>query len=52
LIKAAKKAIHAILQQADIRDEELITDFSGAEALLNSRPITYQTADPLDDTPS
>jgi len=27
-----------ILKDADINDEELMTAFSGAEALINSRP--------------
>ena len=40
LIKAAKKA-----------DEQLMITFIGAESLENSRPITYQTANPNDDTP-
>ena len=40
MIKAAKKA-----------DEQLMITFIGAESLINSRPITYQTANPNDDTP-
>ena len=40
MIKAAKKA-----------DEELMTALIGAESLINSRPITYLTANPNDDTP-
>ena len=51
MIKAAKRAIHAILGNADITDEELTTAFTGAEALLNSRPLTYQSANPEDDVP-
>ena len=49
MIKAAKKAIYGILGTADINDEELITAFTGAEALINSRPLTYQTTNPDDD---
>ena len=41
LIKSAKKAILAILGNADITDEELHTAICGAERLLNSRPIIY-----------
>ena len=48
MIKAAKKAIFAILQNADVNDEELLTAFMGAESLINSRPLTYQTANPKD----
>ena len=51
MIKAAKKAIYKILGNADVNDEELMTAFIGAESLLNSRPLTYQTANPKDVTP-
>ena len=51
MIKSAKRAINAILGNADITDEELITAFTGAEALINSRPLTYQSAHFDDDTP-
>ena len=49
MIKAAKKAIYGILGTDNINDEELITAFTGAEALINSRPLTYQTTNPDDD---
>ena len=49
LIKSAKRAIAAVLSNADITDEELLTAFTGAEGLLNSRPLTYQSADPKDE---
>ena len=49
MIKAAKRAILAIL--ADNNDEELITAFTEAESLVNSRPLTNQSANPEDDTP-
>ena len=39
MVKAAKKAIRAILSNADINDEELMTTFIGVEALLNSHPL-------------
>ena len=51
MIKAAKRAVMAILGNADVTDEELMTAFTGAEALINSRPLTYQSADPEDDVP-
>ena len=51
MIRAAKRAIYGILQNADINDEELLTAFTGAEALINSRPLTYQSANPHDDIP-
>jgi hypothetical protein len=51
MIKAAKRAVYAILGSADVTDEELSTAFIGAEALLNSRPLTYQSANPQDITP-
>ena len=51
MIKAAKRAIYAILRGADVNDEELMTAFSGAESLINSRPLTYQTSHPADIVP-
>lgn len=51
LVKSAKRALHATLHKADITDEELCTGFTGAEALLNSRPLTYQSADFRDEPP-
>ena len=37
---------------ADISDEELMTAFVGAEGLVNSRPLIYQSSHPADDVPS
>ena len=51
MVKAAKRAMYAILGKADINDEELLTAITGAEGLLNSRPLTYQSSSPADDTP-
>lgn len=51
MIKSAKRAIKAILGNADINDEELMTAVIGAEGLINSRPLTYQSANPADDVP-
>ena len=48
MVKAAKKAIYAVLSNSDVNDEELITIFTGAESLINSRPLTYQSADVRD----
>ncbi|CAB3999634.1 Hypothetical predicted protein, partial [Paramuricea clavata] len=45
LVKAAKKAIYSVLGSSDVNDEELITIFTEAEGLLNSRPLSYQSAD-------
>ena len=51
MIKSAKRAIIAILSNADVKDEELMTAICGAEALINSRPLTYQSADIKDNVP-
>ena len=40
MVKSAKKAIKAILGQADIKDEELMTAIIVAEGLINSRSLT------------
>ena len=44
MIKSAKKAIYGILGSTDITDKELATTFAGAEDLINSRPLTYQSS--------
>ena len=46
-----KSAIQAILGNADMTDEELMTAMIGAEALINSRLLTFQSANPADDVP-
>ena len=51
MIKAAKLAINAQLRDSDVSDEELISIVTGAESLINSRPITYQSSNPKDDCP-
>ena len=43
--------VSAILNNADVKDEELMTAFCGAEALINSRPLTYQSANVQDNVP-
>ena len=51
MVKAAKKAIYAVLSSSDVTDEELITVVTGAESSLNSRPLTYQSANVKDEVP-
>jgi len=51
MIKAAKKAMYSQLSQGDVSDEELLTIMTGAEAMVNSRPLTYQSADGKDIVP-
>ena len=51
MIKTAKRAAYAILGSVDVTDEELLTVFTGAKARINSRPLTYQLANPLDEVP-
>ena len=51
MVKAAKKAIYAVLINCDVTDEELITIRTGVESLLNFRPITYQSTNPADNVP-
>ena len=48
LVKSARRAIYAILSGAEVNDEELMTAVTGPEALMNSRPLTYQSADARD----
>ncbi|XP_065192504.1 uncharacterized protein LOC135823588 [Sycon ciliatum] len=51
MVRAAKRAIYAILGNAETTDEELTSALVGAESLINSRPLTYQSSHPLDETP-
>ena len=51
MIRAAKKAIYAILSCADVIDEKLLSAVVGAEGLINSRPLTYQSVNPQDPVP-
>ena len=51
MIKSAKKAIYSILSNADVTDEELSTAFNGAEDLINSRLLTYQSSNIKDEIP-
>ena len=51
MVKAAKRAINHILKNVDINDEELVSVIVGAEDLLNSRPLTYQSANAADILP-
>ena len=44
MIKTPKRAIMAILNNADVKDEELMIAFCGAKAMINTRPLMYQSA--------
>lgn len=48
MVKSAKRALKATMSNADLTDEELHTAITGAECLLNSRPLTQNSEDPLD----
>jgi len=52
MIKSGKRATYVILGTADVPNEELITAFVCAEALINSRPLTYQSRIPQMTHPS
>ena len=51
MIRAAKRAIMKVLANADITDEEFQSAVVGAEGLINSRSLTYQSSHPEDPTP-
>jgi hypothetical protein len=50
LIKSAKKALRAVLKDADFTDLEFMSALTGAESIVNSRPLTFQSYDPNDMT--
>jgi len=49
LLKAAKRAMFHVIKRADLTDGELTIAIVGAEGLLNSRPITYQSSNVHDE---
>ena len=49
MIRSAKRAVNAVLGNADVKDEELLTVFTGVESLMNSRPLTQSSSDPNDE---
>ena len=51
MIKAAKKAICAILSSAGMTNKKLLSAVVGAEGLINSHPMTYQSLNPQDPVP-
>ena len=55
LIKVAKKTLRSIVGNAGLNDDELQTAIKEVEALMNSRPLTYEGTDARDEpvlTPS
>ncbi|XP_052778542.1 uncharacterized protein LOC128215986 [Mya arenaria] len=50
MVKCAKRALYKVLKNTNISDEELVTAVVGAEGMINSRPLTYQSANPEDST--
>ena len=48
MIKAAKRAVYAVLKEAGVDDEDLQTVFTGTESLLNSRILTADSGDVTD----
>ena len=55
LIKVAKKTLEVIVRNSALNDDELQTAIKEAEALTNSRPLSYEGTDPRDEpvlTPS
>ena len=51
IIKSAKRAIIAILNNTDVKDKELMTAFCGVKALISSRPLTCESAHIKDKVP-
>ena len=51
MIKSTKQAVYDQFQNADINDEELFSACARAEGLINSRLLTYHSADIRDVSP-
>jgi hypothetical protein len=54
LVRSTKRCLRKALGQAKLSQDELLTALVEAEVVLNSRPLTYISADDLDEplTPS
>lgn len=50
LVRTVKVALHATLKERAPKEETLLTLLSEAEAIVNSRPLTYVSTDPQDPT--
>ena len=46
LVKVAKKTLRTVVGNAGLTDDELQTAIKAVEALMNSRSLTYEGADP------
>ena len=51
MIKPVIRTVYDQFKNPDINEEELLSAFAGTEGLINSRPLTYQSADVHDVTP-
>ena len=51
MIKSAKKVTYGVIRASNVTDEEFITSVAGAESLLNSRLLIYQSANLQDIVP-
>lgn len=51
MIKPARKAVYDQLKNTDVTNEELLSALARAEGLINSRALTYQSADSCDVVP-
>ena len=51
MTKTAKKAMYGVIGTSNLTDEELITAVAGAESLIKSGPLTYQSANLQDIAP-
>ena len=49
LVKVAKKTLRTVVGNAGLTDDELQTAIKAVEALMNSRSLTYEGADPRDE---
>lgn len=48
MIQPVRKAVYGQLKNTDVTNEELLSTLARAEGLINSRALTYQSADLCD----
>ena len=51
MIKSTKQEVYDQFQNTDINDEQLFSAYARAEGLINSRSLTYHSADIRDVSP-
>ena len=50
MVRSTKRCLRQILGQAKLSEDELLTAITDVEMVINSRPLSYMSADDIEDT--